>query len=174
MKRALSASERGFVPSDRSRLRKALTATDDARLFRRIQTVLLVASGSSCAEAAAITSLSRRTAYHLVRRYLQEGHSVQALHERTHPGRPLVAAKITRQRILDELERSPLQLGYRSNVWTVKLLAEHLSHRYRCPISQRTLRRRMKEIGLRCKRPRYFYSEKEPHLAQKKGLLSGV
>ncbi len=42
-----------------------------------------------------------------------------------------------------------------------------------CSISARTLRRRMKEIGLRCKRPRYVYSEKEPHRAQKKGRLSG-
>src|SRR3954466_1441325 len=115
MRRVLSASERGFAPSDRRRLRKALSSTDDVRLFRRIQAVLLVANGSSCAEAAAITSLSRRTAYHLVRRYLQEGHSVQTLHERARPGRPPVAAKITDQRILNELERSPLQLGYRSN-----------------------------------------------------------
>lgn len=38
-------------------------------------------------------------------------------------------------------------------------------------ISPRTLRRRMREIGLRCKRPRYFYEEKDPHRAQKGAIV---
>jgi transposase len=173
MRRPLSASKLGFTARDRQRLQQALAATDNVRLFRRIQAVLLVANGSSFAEAAIITSLSVRTAYYLVGEYLR-AHSVAALHERTRSGRPPVASQITGQRIIDELARSPLELGYRTNVWTVELLAEHLARRYKCAISARTLRRRMRQIGLRCKRPRYVYSEKEPHLAQKKGRLSGT
>jgi transposase len=71
------------------------------------------------------------------------------------------------------LRRLPRELGYQTNVWTVALLARRLNERYRCAINTRTLRRRMKQIGLRCKRPRYVYSENEPHLPQKKGRLSG-
>jgi transposase len=84
-----------------------------------------------------------------------------------------VATQITEARILRALQRAPLRLGYRTNVWTVQLLAERLSEQYQCSISARTLRR-LKQIGLRCKRPRYVYSEKEPHRAQKKGRLSGT
>jgi transposase len=73
---------------------------------------------------------------------------------------------------LAELKRSPLRLGYRTNVWTVELLADRLHQQYGCEISPHTLRRRMRALGLRCKRPRYVYSEKEPHLPQKKGRLS--
>ncbi len=65
MRRALSPSELGFTARDRKRLRQALAATDDLRRFRRIQAVLLVATGSSFTEAAAITGLSTRTVYHL-------------------------------------------------------------------------------------------------------------
>jgi transposase len=68
-------------------------------------------------------------------------------------------------------KRSPLRLGYRTNVWTVELLADRLYQQYGCAIRPRTLRRRMRQMGLRCKRPRYVYSEKEPHLSQKKGPL---
>src|SRR5215210_8869856 len=107
MRRPLSPSEHGFAAGDRKRLQQALAATDDVRLFRRIQAVLLVADGASFAEAATITSLSVRTAYHLVGEYLR-AHSVAALHERPRAGRPLVAAQITGQRILSELARSPL------------------------------------------------------------------
>jgi transposase len=133
---------------------------------------MLVADGASVAEAARTAGLSVRAAYHLVGQHLR-AHSPLALHERARSGRPPVAAQVTGQRILNELARSPLELGYRTNVWTVELLAEHLGRRYECSISPRTLRRRMRQIGLRCKRPRYVYSEKEPHLAQQKGRLSG-
>ena len=172
MRRPLSPSELGFTARDRKRLRQALVVTDEVRLFRRLQAVLLVGDGSSFAAAAAITGLSVRTVYHLVGQYLA-AHSVAALHEQARSGRPPAAAEITGQRILAELTRSPLGLGYRTNVWTVESLAEQLGSRYKCSISPRTLRRRMKQIGLRCKRPRYVYSEKEAHLPQKKGRLSG-
>lgn len=45
------------------------------------------------------------------------------------------------------------------------------SERYDCAIAPWTLRRRRKHLGLVCKRPRYFYSEKHPPRAQKKGGL---
>jgi transposase len=172
MRRPLSPSELGFTGHDRRRLRQALAAADDVRLFRRIQAVMLVADGASVAEAATTAGLSAWAAYHLVGQYLRTD-SAAALRERARSGRPLVAAELTGRRILDELARSPLELGYRTNVWTVELLAGHLGSRYECAISPRTLRRRMRQIGLRCKRPRYVYSEKEPHRAQKKGRLSG-
>jgi len=172
MRRALSPSELGFTVRDRKQLQQALVATHDLRLFRRIQAVLLVATGSSFTEAAAITGLSARTVYYLVGQYLP-AHSVAALHEQARSGRPPVASEITGEHILSELARSPLELGYRTNVWTVELLAEQLGLRHRCSISPRTLRRRMRQVGLRCKRPRYVYSEKEPHLPQKKGQLLG-
>jgi Winged helix-turn helix len=81
----------------------------------------------------------------------------------------VTAPQITAAHILQHLQCNPLQLGYRTTVWSVQLLAAHLSRQYGCPISSYTLRRRMKAMGLRCKRPRYFYEEKAPHRAQKKG-----
>jgi transposase len=137
-----------------------------------LQAVLLVAEGRLVAEAAHITGLSRRTVYQLVNSYTAR-HAVEALCESPRSGRPTVAQALTPARILRELDRSPLRLGYRTNVWTVELLAARLAERYGCAINPRTLRRRMRRMGLRCKRPRYVYSEKEPHLAQKKGRLSG-
>lgn len=98
---------------------------------------------------------------------------MESLYERARAGRPRVAKPVTPARVLRELQRNPLRLGYQTTIWTVALLATHLSQRYQCQVSPHTLRRRMREIGLRCKRPRYVYSEKDPHRAQKKGRLSG-
>jgi transposase len=91
------------------------------------------------------------------------------LADKPHPGRPPTAPKLTGPLILQELRRSPLELGYRTNVWTVATLAHRLNERYHCAIGPWALRARMKQIGLVCKRPRYFYSEKDPCVAQKKG-----
>ena len=173
MKKAEALAELSFTVRERQRLAKALSRAETARLFRRLQAVLLVAQGRDVADVTSVTGLARSSVYHLVKQYVQT-RQVANLQDRVRSGRPKVAPEITDQRILDELKHSPLALGYRTNVWTVKLLAEHLSARYKCQIAERTLRRRMKHGGLRCTRPRYVYSEKEPHLAQKKGQLSGA
>lgn len=166
-----SPAELGFSRYDHQRLKKALQQVPDKRTFRRLKAVLLVAQGRGVHEVASIIVVSVQTIYHWLKAFLTN-HQVESLYEQQRSGRPRVAAPITAARLLRELQRNPLRLGYYTTVWTVELLAGHLSERYGCNISPRTLHRRMKQIGLRCKRPRYVYSEKDPHRAQKKGRLS--
>src|SRR4051812_18549878 len=45
MKKPIAPHELGFTGHDRNRLAKALNKAEDARLFRRIQAVLLIAQG---------------------------------------------------------------------------------------------------------------------------------
>jgi transposase len=172
MRKSLSPSELGLNVQDCQHLTLALAETIDARVFRRIQAVLLIANGQSFTEVAELTGLSLRSVYHLVDRYLQS-HQVESLQDHPRSGRPPDAPNLTKAQILRALRRSPLKLGYRTNVWTVETLAHHLGERYRCTIAPWTLRRRMKEMELVCKRPRYFYEEKDPNRAQKKGRLLG-
>jgi transposase len=171
MRIAKSPSELGFNRYDEPRLKKALEHATDNRLFQRLQAVLLVAQGLTADEVAVIEDVSVQAVYNWVYRYLDR-HQVASLRNMPRSGRPPTAQKITDARILRELRRNPLQLGYRTTVWTVELLADHLSQRYNCLINRHTLRRRMKAVGLRFKRPRYFYEEKDPHRAQKKGRSS--
>jgi transposase len=171
MRRAKSPAELGFTHHDEPRLKRALKQAIDKRAFQRVQAVLLVAQGRAVSEVAEISGVSARTIYNWVEFYLDQ-HQITALADAPRSGRPLAAGRITAARILRELGRNPMRIGYRATSWTVKLLADHLSQLYQCAISTHTLRRRMKEIGLRCKRPRYFYEEKDPHRTQKKGRLS--
>ena len=133
--------------------------------------MLLVAQGRAITEVAEIAGVSLQTVYHWLHLYL-DMHQVEALEPAPRSGRPPIAQRITPARILRELRHNPIRLGYRTTIWTAELLADRLSQLYQCAISPDTLRRRMKRIGLRCKRPRYFYEEKDPHRAQKKGRLS--
>jgi transposase len=173
MRRAKSPAELGFKGYDKERLTRALKRAVDKRMFQRVQGVLLVAQGRAIPEVALIAGVSLQTVYNWVTRYLA-ARQVVALQDAPRPGRPQTATPVTAARILREARRNPLRLGYRTTVWTVPLLTHHLRRLYPCPLSSYTLRRRMKALGLRCKRPRYVYEEKEPHRAQKKGLLSAA
>ena len=145
----------------------------EARVFQRLQAVLLIALGWAAAEVSRITRLRPWAIYYWVRRYLK-AHQPAALADAARSGRPPVAAAVTDARIVRELRRDPLRIGYNTTGWTVPLLARHLSQKYGCPISPATLRRRMRRLRLRWKRPRYAYATKDPHRAQKKGLWSAA
>src|SRR5918999_3469722 len=134
MRKSLSPSERGFNSRDWQHLSQVLTQAVEARLFRRIQAVLLAAEGRTFVETTHITDLSRQAVYKLVHRYLQS-HQVESLHDRPHPGRTPDTADLQASQILRELRCSPSKLGYRTNVWAAETLAQHLNQRYRYSIS---------------------------------------
>jgi transposase len=159
MRRAKSPTELGFNRYDERRLKKALKHAVDKRPFQRVQAVLLVAQGWALPEVARIAGVSLQAVYTWVTRYLAT-HQASVLQDAAWSGRPRTAPTITSARILREVRRNPLRLGYRTTVWTVPLLTPHLSRLYHCTLSSYTLRRRMKALGLRCKRPRYVYEEK--------------
>jgi transposase len=173
MRRARTAQELGFDHQDRRRLARALERASEVRIFRRIQAVLLVALGWAVAEAARITGARTWAVYDWVRCYLRN-HQVASLEDAPRSGRPRAASRITDARIVREFRRDPLRLGYNTTGPTVPLLATHLSQKYGCRIAPATLRRRMRRLGLRWKRPRYVYAHKDPHRAQKKGGLSAA
>jgi transposase len=155
---------------DRRRLADALRRVRDVRVYRRVQALLLFAEGRPVDEVTHVTGLSRPGLYRWLKRY-QQSRRIEVLRDAPRRGRPRIAAAITAARIARELRRDPVRLGYATTGWTVALLAAHLSHVYGCPISTHTLRRRMHQMRLRWKRPRYVYAEKDPHRAQKKGAL---
>jgi transposase len=159
-----------LAPSDRRRLLRAIRRERDARVCRRAQAILGLDDGRPVDEIVRLTGLSRSAIYRWQRRYLA-ARRVDALRDQPRPGRPTTADVITAARMERELRRDPLALGYAATGWTVPLLATHLRRTYGDPITPRTLRRRLHALGLRWKRPRYVYAEKDPHRAQKKGAL---
>ena len=170
MRKAKSASERGFDRYDERHLSYALHQVSDARTYRRVQAVLLVAQGRTVREVAQIVGTQPWSVYAWVRTYVHT-HRPDSIRDATRSGRPRVARTITNARIVHELHRDPMRLGYNATGWTVALLADHLQRKYGCAISARTLRRRMRDLELRWKRPRYVYATKDPNRAQKKGGL---
>ena len=168
MRTPRTPADLGFSRHDQHRLAQAVESCPDTRTFRRLQAVLLVARGRTVSEVARLTDLKPWAIYAWVRRYLTD-HRPDALVDAPRSGRPTAAPAITDARIVRQFRRDPLRLGYSTTTWTVALLAAHLSRAHDCSITPGTLRRRMRRLGLRWKRPRYVYADKDPHRAQKKG-----
>jgi len=170
MRTAENPSERGLDRYDKRRLTQALQRAAEVRTYRRVQAVLLVAQGRTVPEAAQVTGSQPWSVYNWVRIYVHT-HRPDRLRDASRSGRPQVAEIITDARLVREFRRDPMRLGYHATGGTVSLLADHLGQKYDCAISPRTLRRRMRDLDLRWKRPRHVYATKDPNRVQKKGGL---
>jgi|SRR3954451_11031295 len=157
-----------FSRYDRRRLAKALREARDVRLFRRLQTVLRVAEGCSVSEAARQAGVDRTSLHRWVDLYLQT-HQAESLADAPRSGRPREADDLDDELVAEVLALDPREQGYRATTWTVPLLTTYLREQCGCPVSARTLRRRWRDFGWRWKRPRYIFSERDPHITQKKG-----
>ena len=153
--------------ADRRRLAAALRAARQARVYRRLEALLLVAEGLSVAEAAHRCRVDRSSVHRWLAQYRAE-HEATALRDRPRSGRPRRHPRLTPQRLAAALARDPHRCGYQATSWTVPLLAHDLAAKG-IPVSPRTLRRRLHEAGYRWKRPRYVYVQRAAHLPQKKG-----
>jgi len=155
--------------ADRKRLAAALEAAREARVYRRVEALLLVAEGQTVAEAARRCHVDRSSVHRWLARYGAE-RDATALADRPRSGRPRRSSRLTPRRLAAVLARDPRRCGYQATSWTAPLLAHYPAAQDGIAISARTLRRRLHEAGYRWKRPRYVYAGRATHLAQKKGL----
>jgi transposase len=160
--------------ADRTRLVTALDAAREARVYRRLEAVLLVAEGHSVAETARRCRADRSSVHRWLARYTAARREATALADQPRGGRPRRNRTLTPRRLATALARDPRRCGYQATSWTVPLLAHDLAARDGIAISARTLRRRLHQAGYRWKRPRYLYAGRAVHLAQKKGRWSGA
>jgi len=168
MRHRKTPAELGFTAEDEQFLSEELKRSHTVRAFQRVQAVLLIARGRHPEEVASITALAPRSVYRWVDWYLA-ARGGTLFEDLPRSGRPLTAPELTDERLEAELHRDPQSLGYHAVGWTVALLRHHLKQAFTIEIGEEALRRRLHHIGWRWKRPRYTFSEPDPHQAQKKG-----
>ena len=116
----------GLDEADRKRLAAALAGAREARVYRRLEALLLVAEGYSAAEAARRCRVNRSSVHRWLMQYKAE-HEATALIDRPRSGRPRLHRPLTPQRLAAALARDPRRCGYQATSWTVPLLAHDLA-----------------------------------------------
>jgi transposase len=154
-----------LTDEQRATLDMALGATRRVREWRRYRAVLLAGEGHAAPAIAATLQVSEASVYNWLAAWRRAG--LAGLREGVHPG---LAPRLDAAGLvwLDALlGRDPQECGYTLSGWTVPALqTEAASVGYR--VSSATLRRAIRRLGWRWKRPKYVLGRPDPDYAKKK------
>ena len=162
-----------LCPSERHALKKQIRETQDAKILRRAQAVLWYDQEIEVTEIAKRLETNRQNIYNWINTYIkrkkQSKKLVNRLEDHKSPGRPPKKTDKIKDTLVQIIEESPRDYGYRHTTWTVSLLAKHFEKTKRMKISQDTVRRCLKNMNYAYKRPRRTLSKKSLSWRQSKG-----
>jgi transposase len=133
-----------------------------------MRALLLWDEGQNATEVSRTLGVGRQSLYEWQARYLERRDPADLL-DRPKSGRNPSLSPPERERLGTILEQEPKQYGYHSHGWTVPLLLQHLESQEGVRLSGTTLRRTLRQMGYRWKRPRYVLARKDPEREEKKG-----
>lgn len=149
-------------------LQKRIRETMDLRECRRLQAILMVAEGIEISNIASLLGTTVQSIYNWLNRYEKHRHP-DSLQERQHTGRLPWKSTSIEHLLEDVLVKKPREYGYRFAVWTAQLIVDHLQRMHDLTVSKATVRRCLRRLHYRCKRPRYVLSRCSPTWRQAKG-----
>ncbi len=156
------------------RLRETARSSPNARAVRRAQALLWLHEGHRVTTIAHWLGVSRRTIRRWIRRYRDRADvSVkERLREGRHSGRPPKQLKRAQKVIAKVWPRDPRRYGFRALNWTVPML-RCLIHRHTTEwVSVSTVRRALRSLRYRYKRPRLVLARRAATWRQAKGGLN--
>jgi len=166
---------RPLTDAERTRLEEGLRSPD-AFVLRRCQILLASARGLWPPRIAQMLGCNDQTVRTVIRRFEREGLDA-CLTRRSnsphHPATKLDGAAAEDLRAL--LHQSPRAFGKPTGVWTLNLAAEVGSARgiTRGRVSDETIRRALKRLGVGWKRAKHWITSPDPEYARKKGGATG-
>jgi transposase len=142
----------------RLELERRFDGAREAETRTRYQMLLLLATGRTVAEVAALTRRGATTVRRVVRRYLTAG--PDGVPYRPRPGQPPRFTPAWLAELERVVELDPRAVGVPSAVWTTRLLADYLAEQtgYRAVIE--TVRLALHRLGFVCKRPGWSLKRK--------------
>jgi transposase len=154
---------------ERAALADAAARERRVRRWRRYQAVLLVADGRRPDEAAASVGCSRASVYAWLAAWRADG--LAGLTEAPHPP-PIQAHAAPLEALLTALlANDPQHCGQHATGWTIPLLHSE-ARAAGIAVSEHTIRRAVRRLGWRWKRPKYVLGRPDPAYDEKKGRSS--
>jgi transposase len=155
----------------RKQLGEIMRTCTDARVVRRAEAILWLANGESVVMVAERLQVERKTIYNWLKRFEDlVGQSIEnRLKSDSRPGRPSDKSNLVRKVAVEILKDKPSAYGYEFPVWTAPLIRQHLKRNEGVLVSLRTIRRVLRDLDLRYKRPRYTLARRSATWQQSKG-----
>ena len=141
------------LADDERRVLQGLARTEVGRVSERIRMVLLSGRGYPVPQIAAIFECDEATVRTWLGRFEADG--IDGLRDRPRSGRPPTADAGAREAIGRAIDQAPSACGYLAGYWTVAMLAAHLLAGHGVALSRTTVRRALRALGFRWRRPRH-------------------
>ncbi len=141
------------LTDDERRLLQRLVRTEVGRVSERLRMVLLSARGYPVPQIAAIFECDEATVRTWLGRFEVDG--VDGLRDRPRGGRPPKADAGARVALGRALDQPPADCGHLAGYWTVAMLAAHLVAARGVALSRTTVRRALRALDYRWRRPRH-------------------
>lgn len=155
----------------RDALCRLAKTSPDTREARRALALLDLDRSESVTDIARRYGISRETVYQWAARLGAGRLPNGQLRDAPRSGRPAQAGMIAEPLLRATLPTDPRRHGYRHPAWTTLLLQHHLRQQG-VELSRSTLRRMLRRLGYRWKRPRFVLARRAPHWRQAKGGCS--
>jgi transposase len=155
-----------LTADERAALVTAAAAEGRVRRWRRFQALLLVADGDSPEAAATSVGCSRAGVYNWVAAWRRAG--LAGITEAAHASPPPAHTAPLAALLTERLGGDPQQYGHHATGWTVPLLHGEAQDAG-IAVSETTVRRAVRRLGWRWKRPKYVLGRPDPQYAEKKG-----
>ena len=160
---------------ERKALRTVVSSTRDAKPLRQAQALLALDAGEKAKRVAQRVGIHRSTVFQWRREFIdRRGEPVGVDWEIVLVRGPRTPREVATKHVSGLMDASPQEFGYRHTVWTVPLLRSHLGRVEDVKVSVTTLRRTLRDLGYRWKRPRYVLSRRSKTWRQAKGGSSAA
>jgi transposase len=126
--------------------------TSDKKNYRRLLAVIQKSNGRTFEDIAKEHGVSIRTVQRWISAYLKTG--TKGLEIKKTGGTKFRITDEDREIMLSVLFNDPNIFGYIRNTWSLRSLAKCLTEELGIPISFKHLQRILKDMGIRCKRPK--------------------
>ncbi|OIP25522.1 hypothetical protein AUK11_00100 [bacterium CG2_30_37_16] len=132
-------------------LRKELNSSPEKRKAVRILGILKVMEGKKIKDTSCFLECHRSSLPLWVQKVNKEG--LKGFDEKDGRGLKSRLAGSEKDRLKDDLLRSPKDFGFSSNIWTGKILKEHLQVKYNITYKLANVYVLLKDIGFTLQRP---------------------
>jgi len=147
-------------PQERAALEQAASTAMLAPVARRAQALLWLADGRSLSDVAKSLTVSRQTVYNWIESFQQrrrDADIVTSLRDKPRSGRPprrprmstLPTPPALDQIITSIIDRDPRECGYRSILWTAKLLRQYLQEVHNVKVTVASVRSALARLETR-------------------------
>lgn len=157
-----------------AQLQELARTNADARQVRRAQALVWLHEGNRMSAVARRLGVNRRTVYYWVARY-QSRHTEpvgQRVQECQRRGRAPRQSQIAQKVIARVWPRDPRRYGFRALIWTVPMLRCQIRQQTGEVVSLSTVRRALRRLRFRYKRPRLVLARRSTTWRQAKGGLN--